>query len=275
MQQTIMTKLKARLQCIRQNDEENINWLFLPGGPGLGSESIATLTQLLQLPGTIWHLDLPGDGSNLTEDDETSFSKWSEALVEAVAKFEQVILVGHSTGGMYALATPELEHKLSGLVLMDSAPNAAWQQTFMNYVQDNPLPEANRYHTLYAQKPSNEALREVTIASAAYSFTANYIKDGISLLKTLAYNYKTCEWSGAHFDQTYEAKWYPKTIPTLIFAGECDNIIPLTFFSESPNFQRENILIREIKNAGHFPWVDNPQGVAGVFEEFCKLLNKA
>lgn len=268
----IRTKLNARIQLISKNDEDIINWLFLPGGPGLGSESLATLTQCLHLPGAIWHLDLPGDGSNLTKDDETSFSKWSQALVEAVSVLEQVILVGHSTGGMYALATPELEKKLYGLVLMDSAPDAQWLKLFTSYTQNNPLPEVNHYTALYAKNPSNEALREVTLASAAYCFTAEYINTGIALLKDLPFNYKSCEWSGQHFDQTYEAKWYPKNIPALILTGEFDQIIPLKFFKESSDFQGQNILIREIKNAGHFPWVENPEGVASVFEEYYQFL---
>src|ERR1700722_13695852 len=114
----LWTKLKARLQLIRTTPGANFNWLFLAGGPGLGSDSLNPLTQLLRLPGSMWNLDLPGDGSNLTTDDSQHFSHWSEALVEAVGALDHVILVAHSTGGMYALATPALEKMLTGLVLM-------------------------------------------------------------------------------------------------------------------------------------------------------------
>src|SRR5688572_9025224 len=120
MSKYLWTSLKSRLQYISSSKGEPFNWLFLPGGPGLGSESLAGLTTLLQLPGTVWHLDLPGDGSNTTSDDSHYFSSWSEALVEAVKSLDKVILVAHSTGGMYALATAKLEGLLAGLVLMDS-----------------------------------------------------------------------------------------------------------------------------------------------------------
>jgi hypothetical protein len=60
----VWTKLKARLQLIRVTPTANFNWLFLAGGPGLGSESLNPLTQSLNLPGAMWNLDLPGDGSN-------------------------------------------------------------------------------------------------------------------------------------------------------------------------------------------------------------------
>ena len=102
----LWTSLKARLQLIATKPGANFNWVFLAGGPGLGSESLAPLTELLNLSGSMWNLDLPGDGSNLTFDDQEYFSHWSEALVEAISALDQVILVAHSTGGMYALATP-------------------------------------------------------------------------------------------------------------------------------------------------------------------------
>ena len=41
-----------------------LNWLFLPGGPGIGSESLHELVDSAELPGSTWLVDLPGDGSN-------------------------------------------------------------------------------------------------------------------------------------------------------------------------------------------------------------------
>lgn len=64
----IWTKSKARLKLVHQDHNEKYNWLFLPGGPGLGSESLCNLIEILPLPGAIWYLYLPGDGSNNTED---------------------------------------------------------------------------------------------------------------------------------------------------------------------------------------------------------------
>ncbi len=140
----LWTKSKARLRFLKTNPG-NYNWLFLPGGPGLGSESLTGLTDLLNLPGSTWQLDLPGDGSNTTGD----FSRWPEALIEAVSALPHVILVAHSSGGMFALATPEVENKLRGLVLMDSAPDASWQTSFAAAVKANPLPEAEKLQALF------------------------------------------------------------------------------------------------------------------------------
>ncbi|HHF0524605.1 TPA: alpha/beta fold hydrolase [Legionella anisa] len=270
----LWTSLKARLQLIKSTEGAHFNWLFLPGGPGLGSESLDTLTKILKLPGTLWHLDLPGDGANKTSNDEEYFSHWSDVLCEAVSVLDNVILVAHSTGGMYVLATPKLEKKIVGLVLMDSAPDALWQKEFMEYVQTQPISKAQELQEQYAKKPSNALLKEVTIAAAPYSFTKKGLQKGISLLETLPFNYKTCEWSGANFDATYRAKWVPQKIPTLILAGEYDLIIPLKFFMNSKKFIRKNIIFHIIKDAGHFPWIENPKQITHVFNEYVQFLLK-
>lgn len=264
----LWTSLKARLQLIRTTQGSNLNWLFLAGGPGLGSESLTPLTQKLNLPGSMWNLDLPGDGSNLTEDDEQYFSKWSESLIEAANTLDNVILVAHSTGGMYALATSELEKLLTGLVLMDSAPNASWQEHFMQTVKQNPIPGAEELHNIYAANPNNKVLKQLTLLSAAYLFTQDGLQKDISFLESLPYNFRTCEWSAKHFDSIYQAQWVPQKIPTLIFAGEEDQITPLHLFTRAKVFNRPNILIRSIKNAGHFPWIENLKDVIHLFNEF-------
>jgi len=266
----LWTKLKARLQLVHTAPGKNYNWLFLPGGPGLGSESLNGLAEMLQLPGTVWHVDFPGDGSNTTTDDAEYFSHWSAALIEVTSALENVILVAHSSGGMFALATPELEKNITGLVLMDSAPDASWQQFFAQYVKENPLTETEKWQTIYDKDPSNETLRQLTIACAPYFSTKNSLQKIILLLQSLPFNYKTHLWAATHFDQTYQAKWVPKTIPTLIFAGDQDHITPLKLFLDSHDFQRENILIREIDNASHFPWLDNPEKIKQIFEEYCQ-----
>lgn len=65
----LWTKLKARLLFISANNKASYNWIFVPGGPGLGSEYLLNLIELLHLPGIVWQFDFPGDGSNITTND--------------------------------------------------------------------------------------------------------------------------------------------------------------------------------------------------------------
>lgn len=261
----------ARFQFIKSQNGEPLNWLFLPGGPGLGSESLYQLTQSLNLPGTLWHLDLPGDGSNITANNTESFQNWAKALIEAIQTLDHVILVGHSTGGMYALSLPSLEKKLRGLVLMNSAPNASWQINFQKVMNASPIPQLEALAKIHEQNPSQSTLKELTVASAPYLFTKKGLKEGIALLQSLPYNYETVSWSEKFFDSYYQAQWIP-TIPTLIFAGSDDCLTPLTLFKNLKEFHRENIMMKEINHAGHFPWIENPTEIIAIFNEFAKFV---
>lgn len=269
----LWTQLKSRLQLVRTNKDANFNWLFLAGGPGLGSESLDPLIQLLHLPGNVWKLDLPGDGSNITDDDSHYFSNWSAALYEAASALSHVILVAHSTGGMYTLATPELKQILTGLVLMDSAPDASWLQHFMKMATENPLPGIEKLYNTYTENPDNDLLKKITVLSVPYCFTKAGLQKDLSFLESLPYNFRTCNWSARYFDNIYQAKWIPDNIPVLVFAGEEDRITPISLFMESTDFQRPNIVIRTIKQAAHFPWIENPQDVITVFQEYIERLS--
>lgn len=263
--------LKARLTLIKSNDRKPYNWLFLPGGPGLGSESLAGLTGALDLPGTMWHVDLPNDGSHVISNDNYYFEQWPAALVEAVKAFNNVILVAHSTGAMYALATPELKNLLKGIVIMSSAPNAQWQIDFSVYVEQNPLPDAQEWLKIYTEHPTNAHLKQLTLASIPYVMGKGPAKD-FSFFETLPYNAKACEWSARNFDSTYQAQWVPDTMPTLIIAGEYDRITPLRLFLDAQEFHYPKSMMRMIKNGGHFPWIDTIDGVRSVFLEYCDRL---
>jgi pimeloyl-ACP methyl ester carboxylesterase len=269
----LWTKSKARLQLFRAaRSGENYNWLFLPGGPGLGSESLVDLVAILDLPGTMWLADLPGDGSNTTDDDASSFSHWSDALLEITSALENVILVAHSSGGMFALATPGLEQNLIGLVLADTAPNANWQMPFVEYVSAHPLAEAEKLQTHYNENPSNDVLKKLTIACAPYFSTKKSSDKIIARLGLLPFNYKSHRWAAVNFRPTYQAKWIPQHIPTMIFAGDQDHITPLKLFSDSPDFKRKNIHLVEVNGAGHFPWLDEPEKIKSLFNTYCERL---
>ncbi|HEY4831856.1 MAG TPA: alpha/beta hydrolase, partial [Waddliaceae bacterium] len=93
---------------------------------------------------------------------------------------------------------------------------------------------------------------------------------GTCTLKKLPYNCKAIQWAEAHFDPTYKARWIPK-IPTLILSGENDLATPLELFQKK-EFLRKNIVMKEIKKAGHFPWIENPKDVVAAFNSFGRFI---
>jgi pimeloyl-ACP methyl ester carboxylesterase len=258
------TPSKARLIKIRGSDRPD--WLFLPGGPGLGSEYLVGLIELLDMPGNYWRIDLPGDGSNRFPDNAKAFSAWPSALVEVVTHFKQPVLVGHSTGGMQALYLPELEKRLSGLILLNSAPKA--QNAFEEEVQRHPIAGWENLMLEYKNHPSDETLKAVTLAGVPYLFTPEGSSRGRKLLASLPFNYQTFEWSEKHFDPVYRARWIPAKIPTLIISGEVDKVTPLSLFLQEKSWARDNIHFKSIRKGGHFPWIENPEEVRSAFREY-------
>jgi pimeloyl-ACP methyl ester carboxylesterase len=161
-----------------------------------------------------------------------------------------------------------LEETLAGLVLMDSAPDASWQNGFMGYVMAHPLPKVIKLQETYESNPNNDLLRDMVVASVPYFCAQGCPLEKFDFLKDLPYNFRATQWSAEHFDGTYKAQWIPQKSPTLIFAGDQDRITPLSLFQDSPLFQRDNIIIEEIPRAGHYPWVENPADVHGAFERY-------
>ena len=264
-----------KLQYQSAHNSSEINWLFLPGGLGLGSEALASLTGLLKekIPGVIWHFDLPNDGSNVLKD--KPISNWRSSIIQATTALDKVILVAHSTPGMYVQTMPELEGILHGLVLIGSAPDSSWQKTFAEYCKNNADLAILNAEKEYTENPGNESLRQLLIAAAKYCFTnKKSLIAGKELFKQIPVNHAASEWSSEHFDaEHYNATWIPQKTPTLVTTGSNDNITPLKLYKDNKIYQRENILIKEIDAAGHYPWFENPKEIIRVFEEFCKVFD--
>lgn len=247
----------------------NINWLFLPGGPGIGSESLQGLLGILDVPGSLWLVDLPGDGSNTDYPGAGGdpYAQWPQVLLEAAFSLPDCVYVGHSTGGMYLLSVPELASCLRGLVLISSAPDASWHPRFVQMTELNPLPEVDAALAAYLQEATNERLGEIAVASAPWNFTPEYVMAGRQLLASMPYNKAATDWSDCHFDHTYQASWWPEQLPTLILSGADDRIVAQDLWDQ-PQFQGKNIRHSVIEQAAHFIWIENPDAVRQAFRDF-------
>ncbi|MDP7701752.1 MULTISPECIES: alpha/beta fold hydrolase [unclassified Mycobacterium] len=257
--------VRMRLYRRRSGDA---NWLFLPGGPGIGSESLQELVDAVAVSGCSWLVDLPGDGSNVDAPGAPAdpYSLWPEVLAEASRAVERPIYVGHSTGGEYLLSTPALAEVLHGLVLISTAPDASWMPLYDRMTADNPLPGVEAATARYAKDPTRENLREVAVQSAPWNFLAATVAAGAELLGRMPYNIPAVQWSAEHFDRDYQFAWWPSTLPTLIISGSEDRIVTQSLW-RTASFQTENVLWSVIPEAGHFPWMEQPEAVRGSFAE--------
>lgn len=248
------------------------NWLFFPGGPGIGSESLHGLMEALDVPGTLWAVDLPWDGSNVAPPGAREpYSDWPGVLVEAAEALPNVVAVGHSTGGMYLLSTPEVERHIVGIGLVSTAPDASWRPRFFEMSQRHPLPEVDAATARYEADRTPDRLRDIAIASTAWNFTPESFERGRELLAGMPYNPSAVDWSDRHFDDTYAAQWWPATLPTFILSGENDRIVDQSLWDRA-EYRTPNVLHRTVEQGAHFPWIENPEAVRDAFQAFARLL---
>jgi alpha-beta hydrolase superfamily lysophospholipase len=258
----------VRLRPVAERSGD-LNWLLLPGGPGIGSESLQGLAEAVGVPGVTWLVDLPGDGSNVVGGDP--FAGWPGVLVEAAEALPRVVFVGHSTGGMFLLSVPELEPLLAGLVLISSAPHAGWMTYFLEMAQGHPLPAVEAAGAVYEADPTDEHLRRLTVASAPWNFTPAGVVAGAELLARMPYNAAAVDWSARNFDSAYASRWWPERLPTLIVSGAQDRVVAQWLWDE-PWFRGGHVLHRRIEEAAHFPWVERPDGVRAAFHELAAVV---
>jgi pimeloyl-ACP methyl ester carboxylesterase len=249
------------------------NWLFLPDGPGFGSDSLVELVECLQLPGTSWLVDLPGDGSNTDAPGAppNPYLVWPHVLLEAVAALAHPVCVGHGAGGHQLLSVPAIERHLTGMVLIGSAPDAGWIPQFRATAERFPLDDARNAAETYDLRPSDDRLRRLVVASAPWYFTAAGLPAGRSLLSRMPYNHRAADWSAAHFDLTYLAAWWPSRVPTLLISGAEDDVVDQSLWNDR-YYQGRHIHHRTIQGAGHFPWIDRPALVRAAFGGFLPAL---
>ena len=264
----LWTKQSARFELINSRPGNNLNWVFLPGGPGLGSEYLREFSLSLKLPGSTWLLDMPGDGSNQSAGKSLDYSQWPQDLAKAVSSLDNVVLVAHSYGGMLALSSPELLNHLSGLILIDTAPNNQWMHSSAGSCSNCDIPKTNPTMTNYDKNPSDLGLKQVALSMGPLFFSPDQIKEGTRLLENLPYNHLPYDWVNKHFNPSYQAKWIPQTIPTLIISGTADILTPISLFQQDKRFNRPNIKTILIPHAGHFSWINHQSEFKTIFNDF-------
>lgn len=264
----------TRYRLVKTNSGHNFNWLFFPGGPGADSSYLLTLAEALDIPGNLWLIDLPANGNNLSDTvtAEYDFNNWFSCFVDAVARFENVILVGHSFGGMLPLLLPEIPSLLTGFVMLNAA-SKEWLGAAEQVAQELNLPSLAVPLQEFVSNPSQASFHKALIAHVPYYFTAPYREDGSKLLEKIDFNYHATTWFLKYVSQNgFDAKWIPANIPTLVIGGAEDAITPFIIIKQDSRFQRENINIHEIANAGHFPWLERMKDVKQLFANFVQTI---
>lgn len=237
---------------------------------------MGALADELALPGRTYLLDFPGDGSNVLDNrTPLSWHLWEQGLVHITQQFSPCVLVAHSFGGMVAQSIPTLENTLAGLVLLNSTPNREFVKTRPLIQKQFNLPDLTDITEKYQKNPTQENFVAYLQIYKHYFFMPNEMQKGEALLAQCTINANCYNWSREHFYGAYQAAWIPTHIPALILTSEYDYVFPADSFAKLDAYRRSNIQLAEIKNAGHFPWLNHAEAVKAAFAIFINTLKNS
>ena len=266
---------QVRYELYQTNGGKNYNWLFFSGGPGADSCYLRTLVDELHLPGNIWLIDLPGNGSNCTNSDISDFDFWVELFPRIVKQFDNPIVVGHSFGGMMTLRYPEFEEILKGCIILNSTPTL-WLEEAAAYSKQFDLPDLTDDMQKFVLTPNQETFNAALNACMPYYFPKESLEKAKKLMLEIPFQYRPAVWGQIRaLEGKLLAKWIPQKVPTLIIGAKYDCICPFTLFKNNQRFHRDNIKMFYIENGGHFPWIENPRAIEQAFNEFLTHLNNS
>lgn len=266
-------KNKVRYHLFHSNSGPAYNWLFVPGGPGADSCYFSSLITGLDLPGNIWLIDLPANGSNeANAQSDYDFDQWFDCFLPAIEKFPNPIYVGHSFGGMFPLFFPQLENILKGFVILNSTPSL-WLEEAAKMASEKNIRISLKPVEEFTVNPNQETFQNALAACMPYYFPAHSLEKGKALLASVPTNFRAAVWwLKKAVEINFNAVWAPCKIPTLILGGSEDCITPFSIFAQDARFHKENIILKKIANAGHFPWIENMQAVEDAFRHLIVML---
>ncbi len=257
-----------RINQLKEGTE--YNWLFLPGGPGLGSEYLIPFCNQMNLPGSIRLLDFPKDSTNTAG--ILDFNYWKAGLIDLLSTTPNPIVVTHSFSGMFVLNSPEFEQYISGLVLMNTTTKNSFFQHVSAMQQKHNLPDLVPAASQYHLNPSDLTYKTFWETYKYYCFTAQELNKGEQMIPLFAFNNESYYYTIQNFYADYQCKWSPSQIPAMTISSEQDYICPPEIFIGDKRFQSNNIINKMITEAGHCPWLKHMNQIQDCFNEYIETL---
>ncbi|MAZ43701.1 MAG: hypothetical protein CMF48_00785 [Legionellales bacterium] len=269
---TVFDSHKTRLRLKKQTEGLPYNWLFIPGGPGVDSQYFDELIEICDLPGNAWEVDFFENGSNTKTpgafDPSYNFDSWRDALVDLVSALDNVILVGHSFGGFYPLMHPDVEAHLTGYIILNSIPSP-WIEKAVEKAASRQLPSFAKEMADFEANPNPQTFSDALQACIPYYFPPKTLDKGKALLADLPFNYYAAGWGQTIAIENKDfANWIPSQMPVMIIGASEDCVTPFEIFQNDDRFKKDNIQLFEIKDAGHFPWVEKPEEIKSLFRQY-------
>lgn len=258
------TQFDYKIQTVSEGT--GYNWLFLPGGPGLGAQYLFEFSKQLALPGTVSLVDFPLDGAN--QHGSLNIKQWQKGLFDLIQTIPNPILVTHSFSGMFALSLLEQHESLAGLVLMNTTTTNSFFQHVSEMQRKHDLPDLASAAAAFHLHRCKANFQRFWQDYKYYCFTQGEIVLGEKLMELFAYNDKSYYFAVQNFYSQFQYQQKQYSFPVLTIASENDYVCPPRIFIDNKNYQAKNILNKIIPEAGHFPWLLHFEKVQNCFREF-------
>jgi len=264
----------VRYELVATHGGQPYNWIFLPGGPGVDSSYLRTLVECLDVPGNVWLLDLPENGSNReSTSGNYQFDLWFDVFVPAIQRFENPILVGHSFGATFPLFFPELESVLKGFISINGTP-CPWQEEAVSYAKQFNLPDFSKEIQAFINQPNDLTCKEALLACMPYYCPPRTLEAGTAILLQARFNYIPALWWLKRVGEPnfWSNMWVPERVPVLIIGATYDCMCPYYLFQRDQRYQKPNITMIHLQEAGHMPWLESPEALQEAFADFVRRL---
>jgi len=121
----------------------------------------------------------------------------------------------------------------------------------------------------FTQNPNQQNFEKALVACAPYYFPPHNLEIGKQLLQNIVWNFELAQWwLNKAIAISYDAKWIPAKVPTMIIGTEFDAMTPFTLFANGERYHKPNIEMHFIKDAGHIPWLEQPKQIKQLFDNF-------
>ncbi len=234
--------------------------IFIHGNAS-SSRVFEPIIQTWQLPIQLKAIDLPGHG-NSPRKEEYSWNSNKNFLLEKINHIEgDVILMGNSLGGLYAVELAPMIRSLKGIVLIGSSPLKK-PVNFKEAFLPNPHTEA-----FLKVRPTEKEIDDATSEAVQNKAVIPLLKEDFYSTDTKART-KLLDWLSAPNVFQDQVEIFSKLqCSKYIIVGKEDTIVNPDYLKKLVKEALNPIEFIEMENCGHVPTIEKPV-------EFTKLLVK-
>lgn len=235
-------------------------WFLIPGGAGISPKYLEKLVTRCHLKGTVWSVELLYSAQK-----PDLITSWQNSILELSKLYPHSIFLGHSFGSMFLQSVPNLDASNSSFILIASSPHNNWQKYASKYWEKIDSKKSDHRETIYKNRKNSENFRLLCSSWADFYFLKGKMQYGETMLNKESYDFQLYEYANEHFIKNYRNQWSKWDKVTFV-TGEFDYVTPFEIFADFSFEEKTKPSLIKIKNAGHFPWIENLKDVKKVLK---------